>query len=110
VTSQRANRLALVLHARPFLAGRCDGDTVPIHRPVSRALHAGIAVRDRIGVSHARAVLPSLLAFVERTGFPAERVTTLTADWEDAPRAYTARSTKLVLQRDRLAPQPDAPA
>jgi threonine dehydrogenase-like Zn-dependent dehydrogenase len=57
----------------------------------------------RLGVSHARAVLPDVLAFVERTGFPAERVTTLTADWEDAPRAYTARTTKVVLQRDRLA-------
>lgn len=55
----------------------------------------------RLGVSHARAVLPDLLAFVARTGFPAERVTTLTADWDDAPRAYTARTTKLVLQRDR---------
>ena len=29
---------------RPFLAGRCDGDTVPIHRPVSRALQLGIAL------------------------------------------------------------------
>jgi threonine dehydrogenase-like Zn-dependent dehydrogenase len=63
----------------------------------------------RIGVSHVRAILPSLLAFVERTGFPAERVTTLTADWEDAPQAYTARTTKLVLQRDRLAIDPEPP-
>ena len=31
--------------ARPFLAGRCDGDTMPVHRPVSRALQAGIALR-----------------------------------------------------------------
>ncbi|WP_319019078.1 hypothetical protein [Microbispora sitophila] len=29
---------------RPFLAGRCDGDTLPIHRPVSRALQAGMAL------------------------------------------------------------------
>ncbi len=29
---------------RPFIAGRCDGDTVPIHRPVSRALQAGMAL------------------------------------------------------------------
>jgi threonine dehydrogenase-like Zn-dependent dehydrogenase len=29
---------------RPFIAGRCDGDTLPIHRPVSRALQAGMAV------------------------------------------------------------------
>ena len=56
----------------------------------------------RIGVSHARAVLPDLLAFVARTGFPAEQVTTLTADWDDAPTAYAARTTKLVLQRDAV--------
>ena len=55
-----------------------------------------------IGVSHARAVLPELLAFVERTGFPAERVTSLTADWNEAPLAYAARTTKVVLQRDPL--------
>jgi alcohol dehydrogenase len=29
---------------RPFLVGRCDGDTVPLHRPVSRALQLGLAV------------------------------------------------------------------
>jgi alcohol dehydrogenase len=53
----------------------------------------------RVGVSHARAVLPDLLDFVARTRFPAEQVTTLTADWDDAPTAYAARTTKLVLQR-----------
>jgi threonine dehydrogenase-like Zn-dependent dehydrogenase len=56
----------------------------------------------RIGVSHARAVLPDLLAFVERTGYAAEHVNTLTADWDDAPSAYAARTTKVVLQRDPL--------
>jgi alcohol dehydrogenase len=56
----------------------------------------------RVGVSHARAVLPDLLAFVERTGYAAEHVSTLTADWDDAPRAYAARTTKVVLQRDPL--------
>lgn len=29
---------------RPFLTGRCDGDTVPLHRAVSRAMQLGIAV------------------------------------------------------------------
>ena len=29
---------------RPFIAGRCDGDTLPIHRPVSRAMQVGMAV------------------------------------------------------------------
>jgi threonine dehydrogenase-like Zn-dependent dehydrogenase len=56
----------------------------------------------RLGVSHARAVLPELLAFVADTGFPAERVTSLTADWEAAPRAYAERTTKVVLRRDPL--------
>lgn len=27
---------------RPFIAGRCDGDTLPIHRPVSRAMQSGM--------------------------------------------------------------------
>ncbi|GAA3243336.1 hypothetical protein GCM10020216_070570 [Nonomuraea helvata] len=56
----------------------------------------------RVGVSHARANLPALLDFVHRTGFPAERVTTLTADWDDAPTAYAAKTTKLILARDPL--------
>ena len=56
----------------------------------------------RVGVSHARAVLPDLLAFVARTRYPAEQVTTLTAHWDDAPAAYATRTTKLVLQRDAL--------
>jgi alcohol dehydrogenase len=59
----------------------------------------------RLGVSHARAVMPELLEFIDRTGFPAERVTTLTADWEDAPSAYTEMTTKLVLMRDPLGTQ-----
>jgi alcohol dehydrogenase len=53
----------------------------------------------KIGVSHVRPILPELLDFVARHDFPAERVTTLTADWEDAPEAYSARTTKLVLHR-----------
>jgi alcohol dehydrogenase len=57
----------------------------------------------RVGVSHVRPVLPDLLDFVARTGFPAEQVTSLLADWEDAPAAYAARTTKLVLHRPQLA-------
>jgi threonine dehydrogenase-like Zn-dependent dehydrogenase len=56
----------------------------------------------RVGVSHARAVLPDLLAFVAHTRYPAEHVTTLTAHWDDAPTAYATRTTKLVLQRDAV--------
>jgi threonine dehydrogenase-like Zn-dependent dehydrogenase len=54
----------------------------------------------RLGVSHVRAALPDLLGFLQRTAFPAEHVTTLLADWDDAPTAYTAKTTKLVLRRD----------
>jgi alcohol dehydrogenase len=60
----------------------------------------------RLGVSHSRAVLPDLLDFVARTGFPAERVTTLEAAWDDAPTAYTAKTTKVVVRRDPLERQP----
>jgi hypothetical protein len=56
----------------------------------------------RLGVSHARATLPALLEFVAHSGFPAERVTTLAANWNDAPSAYAARTTKVVLLRDPL--------
>lgn len=56
----------------------------------------------RLGVSHARALIPDLLAFIAETGFQAERVTTLTADWDDAPDAYLAKTTKVILTRDPL--------
>jgi alcohol dehydrogenase len=55
-----------------------------------------------IGVSHVRPVLPELLDFVAGSGFPAERVTSLLADWNDAPEAYAAHTTKLVLHRAPL--------
>ena len=58
--------------------------------------------RLHVGVSSVRPVLPDLLDFVARTGFPADKVTTELADWEDAPTAYTARTTKLVLHRPPL--------
>ena len=56
-----------------------------------------------VGVSSVRPHLPELLDFVARTGFEAERVTSLVADWEDAPEAYLERTTKLVLRREPLA-------
>lgn len=54
-----------------------------------------------VGVSHVRPVLPELLDFVATTGFEAERVTSL-ADWDDAPEAYQAHTSKLVLHRPPL--------
>ena len=55
-----------------------------------------------IGISHVRPVLVELLEFVATTDFRAELVTSLLADWEDAPEAYQARTTKLVLHRPSL--------
>ena len=55
-----------------------------------------------LGVSHPRAVLPDVLAWVDAHDFPAERVTTLLADWDDAPSAYAEHTTKLVLHRPPL--------
>ncbi|GAB89764.1 zinc-dependent alcohol dehydrogenase [Gordonia rhizosphera] len=56
----------------------------------------------RIGVSHVRPVLPALLDFLIDHDLPAETVTTTLADWDDAPQAYRAHTTKLVLHRAPL--------
>lgn len=56
----------------------------------------------KVGVSHPRAVLPELLAWISTCEFPAEQVTTELADLDDAPTAYAHRTTKLVLARDRI--------
>ena len=53
----------------------------------------------QLGVSHPRAVLPELLAWMAEHEFPAERVTTHLADFDAAPTAYATRTTKLVLHR-----------
>ena len=56
----------------------------------------------KVGVSNVRPHLPELLHFIATSGFRAEDVTSLVADWEDAPEAYTAHTTKLVLRREPL--------
>lgn len=55
-----------------------------------------------VGISHVRPHLPDLLDFIATSGFPAEQVTTVLADWDDAPQAYPAHTTKLVLHRPPL--------
>jgi threonine dehydrogenase-like Zn-dependent dehydrogenase len=55
-----------------------------------------------LGVSHPRAVLPELLDWVHNNNFPAERVTSHLADFDDAPTAYAGHATKLVLHRPAL--------
>jgi alcohol dehydrogenase len=56
----------------------------------------------QVGVSHVRPHLPEMLDFIASTGFEAERVTSLLADWDDAVDAYPAHTTKVVLHRDPL--------
>lgn len=56
----------------------------------------------QVGVSHVRPVLPDLLDFIAQTGFEADRVTTVLADWDDATAAYAERTTKVVLHRPPL--------
>ena len=55
-----------------------------------------------IGVSSPRATMPNLLEWMAANDFAADRVTTLLADWDDAPRAYAASTTKVVLRRDPI--------
>lgn len=52
-----------------------------------------------IGVSHPRADLPDLLALLQKGLFDPEKITTLTADWEDAAEAFLSHSTKVVVKR-----------
>lgn len=56
-----------------------------------------------IGVAHHRADLPRLLALLQTGKFRPEKVTTLVADWDDAPRAFLERTTKVVVKRAPLS-------
>jgi len=56
----------------------------------------------RIGLSHPRADLPAVLALIEQGRFDPRQVTTLVADWADAPHALLERTTKVVLRRSPL--------
>jgi len=55
-----------------------------------------------VGVSHPRADLPQVLALIGEGKFKPEKVTTLTAAWDDAPTAFLERTTKVVVRRDPL--------
>lgn len=55
-----------------------------------------------VGVSHPRAALPKVLALFQTGKFKPEVVTTLVADWQDAPRAFLEQTTKVVVKRSTL--------
>lgn len=52
-----------------------------------------------VGVAHARAELPEVLNLVAGGAFKPEKITTLVADWDDAPNAFLERTTKVVVRR-----------
>lgn len=54
------------------------------------------------GMNHPGTNLPDVLSWVAEKNFPAEKVTTEVVEWEDAPRGYGKRTTKLILQRPPL--------
>jgi alcohol dehydrogenase len=52
-----------------------------------------------VGVSHPRADLPNVIALVQRGVFDPLKVATVIADWDDAPDAFTTRTTKVIVRR-----------
>jgi threonine dehydrogenase-like Zn-dependent dehydrogenase len=55
------------------------------------------------GLANVRADLPEILAAVQQGKLKPELVTTLTADWNEAPEALLDLSTKVILVRDPLS-------
>jgi threonine dehydrogenase-like Zn-dependent dehydrogenase len=53
-----------------------------------------------IGLSHPRRDIPEILPLIKDGKFKPEQITTLLADWENAPHAYLEESTKLVVRRN----------
>lgn len=51
------------------------------------------------GISNPRADLPEVLDLIKSGKFKPELITTLVADWADAPTAYLERGTKVVIKR-----------
>lgn len=61
------------------------------------------------GLSHPHVDAPDVLRLVELGRFRPELVTTLLADWDDAPRAFLTRTTKVVIRREPLGVARRAP-
>src|SRR6478736_2928407 len=58
-----------------------------------------------IGLSHPRRDIPEILPLIKSGAFKPQQITTLSADWENAPQAYLEESTKLVVRRNPLFEQ-----
>ena len=55
-----------------------------------------------IGISHPRRDIPEILPLIKSGKFKPEQITTLSADWDNAPTAYLEQTTKLVIKRNPL--------
>jgi len=55
-----------------------------------------------IGLSHPRRDIPEILPLIKSGRFKPEQITTLCADWENAPKAYLEEATKLVIRRNPM--------
>jgi alcohol dehydrogenase len=53
-----------------------------------------------VGISHPRRDLPDVIELVRQGVFDPLKVATLVADWEDAPQAFTTRTTKVIVARE----------
>jgi threonine dehydrogenase-like Zn-dependent dehydrogenase len=53
-----------------------------------------------IGISHPRRDIPAVLPLIQSGKFKPQDIITLSADWEDAPKAYLEYTTKLVMKRN----------
>jgi threonine dehydrogenase-like Zn-dependent dehydrogenase len=52
-----------------------------------------------IGLSHPRRDIEAVIPLIQSKKFKPEQITTVTANWDDAPQAYLEQTTKLVLVR-----------
>ena len=71
------------------------GKTTPV--PLGRMYTLGI--RFHVGRCHAAALLPEVIALIERGALRPQSVTTQVVGWEDAPRVWLEPGVKLVVQR-----------
>jgi alcohol dehydrogenase len=71
------------------------GKTTPL--PMGRTYTLGI--RFLVGRCHAAALLPEVVALIERGALRPQAVTTHVVGWEDAPRAWLEPGVKLVVRR-----------
>ena len=54
------------------------------------------------GISHPRACLPDVLDLIQSRKFQPEKIVTLTANWDDAAKAFLERTTKVVVHRPSI--------